>query len=109
MPPAAWYASEVRLLPPARGASDTVLGLATTSCVADTPVQGPSGRVSGAGYLQEISPARQTPPVRSQSACALVAGDADGLLPADSPLWTDEHPIAVRAPSTTAEMNQLFI
>jgi hypothetical protein len=77
--------------------------------VGDTPAQGPSGGLSGAGYLQEVSPARQTPPVRSQSARALVAGDADGLLPADSLLPADEHPPAARAPSTTVDMSQRFI
>jgi hypothetical protein len=75
----------------------------------DTPVQGPSGGLSGAGYLHEVIPARQTPPVRSQSARALVAGDADGLLPADSLLPADEHPLAARAPNATIEMSQCFI
>ena len=103
MPPAVRYGSDVRRFLPARAASEMVLGLAATPCVADTPVQGPSGGLSGAGYLQDVSPARQTPPVRSQSACALVEGDADGLLPAD------EHPQAARLPSTMIEMSRCLI
>lgn len=109
MPPAVRYGSDVRRFLPARAASEMVLGLAATPCVADTPVQGPSGGLSGAGYLQDVSPARQTPPVRSQSACALVAGEAEVEGDADGLLLADEHPKAARAPSTPIAKSQCFI
>jgi hypothetical protein len=59
--------------------------------------------MDGAWISHMFSAGRHTWPVRSHSACALVDGDAVGLLA------VDEHPHAAREQSTISEMHQSFM